>query len=289
MQQTTHKLHRLTEKTSVAAVVLGLTLGIPFTPGAHAQELLTNGGFETGNLNGWKVVDAPGSTTPGSFLIGNNTPDANFNPATPSTPLEHFPSVGAKSGNYYAVSDSAGPGAHALLQNFTLAPNPRSVIFSFDMFVNDWNGAGVLNADLVLDPNQQDGMGNLIPTQFVSVDLLAGNAADLTDDVGLINNFYLGEDGYSATALPNGYEHFQYDITGLVANGGMYRVRFAEVDNQFTINAGIDNMSVYAVPANVPEPGNMAMGLALFGGCLTLTRNRRRNLENRLVTQAAGE
>jgi hypothetical protein len=286
----THRSHKR-NLTALAALTLGLTIGTPFTASVQAQQLIVNGGFETGNFTGWTVVDAPGSAVPGAFMIGNNTPDPNLMPSTPSTPLEHFPSAGAAGGNYYAVTDSSGPGAHALLQNFTLAPDAKSVLFSFDMFINDWNGAGALNADDVLNPNPLDGNGNLIPTQFVSVDLLSGNAADLTDDVGLIDNLYLGEDGFSATALPNGYEHFQYDLTNFVQAGGTYRIRFAEVDNQFTINAGIDNVSLVA--SAVPEPGSVALGATLCSGLLILAsrrlRKRHREAERRLIAHLAGE
>jgi hypothetical protein len=162
---------------------------------------------------------------------------------------------------------------------------------TFDMAINDWYGAGALNADDRLDPNQLDGQNNLIPTQFVSVDLLAGDAADLTDDVGLLDNLYLGETGFSATALPNGYEQFQYDITSFVSGGGTYRIRFAEVDNQFTINAAIDNVSVFqtVAPTAVPEPGNVALGIALLGGGILLARRRVRQMNYRLIAAVAGE
>jgi len=263
----------------IAALTLGLFSAFLLPCAAQAQELILNGGFETGDFTGWEVRDFPGSASPGSFFLGNNTLDHTLTPATPSTPLNAFPSVGASQGNFYAVSDSSGPGAHALIQNFTLAPHPTNAVLSFDMFLNDWNGAGALNADGNLNPFQADGAGNTIPTQFATVDLLSGTASDFTDDVGLLNNFYLGENGFSATALPNGYEHFQYDITSLVSAGGTYRLRFGEVDNQFTLNQGIDNVSVFVTPsavANTPEPGIAALAFGMTTGALSLIRKRKR-------------
>jgi len=256
-------------------LTLGLILGVTLAHPAQGQELIFNGGFETGTLAGWTAVDAPGSATPGGFVIGTNAPDFNFTPPIASTPIGEFPSVGAKSGDFYAVSDSTGLGAHVLLQNFTVAPNPKQVVLSYDMFLNDWNGAGALNANGVFSPSQTNLAGKVIPTQFAAVDLLAGSAADLTSDVGILNNFYLGEDGFSATALPNGYAHFSYDITGLVQGGGTYRIRFGEVDNQFTLNQGIDNVSILATPAATPEPGSLALFIALTGsGAGFLARRR---------------
>lgn len=258
----------------VAALTLGLFSGLLFPHSAHAQELIANGGFETGDFTGWLVRDLPGSAVPGSYFIGNNNLDFNINPPTPSTPLTQLPSVGANSGKYYAVSDSVGPGAHVLIQNFTLAPNPKSVILSFAMFINDWNGTGALNAGGRLDPFQKDGAGSIIPTQFATVDLLSGSASDFTEDVGVLNVFYLGEDGFNAANLPNPYQNFQYDITDLVRAGGTFRLRFGEVDNQFTLNQGIDDVSVHVV--SVPEPGFAALTIGLVTGALALARPRKR-------------
>ena len=277
-----NQMSRWGAQAALMATMAAGTLGV--RP-VHAQELLVNGGFETGTLTGWTLADAPGSITPGSFVIGNNTPDTNLTPPAPSTPLEHFASAGAGGGDFYAVSDSAGAGAHALLQNFTLAPNPQKVIFSFDMFVNDWNGAGALNADDVFNPNQMDAMGALIPTQFASVDLLAGNAAALTSNAGLLDNLYLGETGFTAAGLPNGYQHFAFDITNFVRAGGTYRIRFGETDNQFTLSQGVDNVSVFATPAPVPEPGIVTLFIGLTGtGAGFLMRRRARTPEYRKDT-----
>ncbi len=160
-----------------------------------------------------------------------------------------------------------------------LRPTHKQVIFSFDMFVNDWNGAGALNADDVLSPNQTDAMGTLIPTQFASVDLLAGNAADLTTDIGLLDNLYLGETGFTAVGLPNGYQRFSFDITNFVQAGGTYRIRFGETDNQFTLNQGVDNVSVFATLAPVPEPGIATLFIGLAGtGAGFLMRRRARSI-----------
>jgi len=234
---------------------LTMIIGIIAAP-AYAQQLITNGGFEAGSFAGWTIDNSADSATPGGFYIGNNVSDPALMPHSPSTPLEEFPSVGAASGNYYAVSDDSGPGAHVLLQNFNVSPDPRNVILTFDMFVNDWNGAGALNADDVFDPNQLNGMGSLIPTQFASVDLLAGTASDLTSDLGLLDNLYLGETGFSETGLPNAYQQFSFNITSFVQAGGTYRIRFGDVDNQFTINQGVDNVSIIETPmvSGVPEP-----------------------------------
>ncbi len=234
-------------------------------PHAHAQDaLLTNGSFETGNLSGWTTA----ASGDGSFQLGTTANDGSGHYLTPGT--QSF-SVGPKSGFYYAVSDgsspdNAGPGAHALLQSFTLSGAASHVLLSFDMFVNDYNGAGALNVGGALDPTQAT------PTQYARVDILKGTASALSTDVSdILVNLYAGED---AGNPPNAYTHYQFDLTSFLPTGSTYQVRFAEVDNQFVLNQGVDNVSLTAI---TPEPGTLGLllGLTAFGGLLK-TRLRRK-------------
>src|SRR5271155_142622 len=92
---------------------------------AQANEVLTNGGFETGNFAGWTVSNA--GTAPDSFFVTNQT----------TTPENGNPTVGPASGNWYAVTDQQAPGTHVITQSFTALANTDYVL-SFDMFVNDY-------------------------------------------------------------------------------------------------------------------------------------------------------
>lgn len=240
---------------------------------SHAQtkELLVNGGFETGDLTGWTAADLAGSYSPGSFVIGNNTLDNTLTPPSPSTPISQLPTVGSASGSYYAVSDSLGPGTHALIQNFTVPVDSTGATLAFRMFVNDWYGAGALNANGPLDHNQLDSHGNPVPTQFARVDLLAGNASDFDTGAGVLKTFYLGED---AGNVPNAYTSYQFDISSLVADGSSYRLRFAEVDNQFTINQGVDNVSITADVAAIPECQPVILLVTGLAGIMVVRKKR---------------
>jgi hypothetical protein len=122
-------------KLSVAAAgTVFLTLGMLTTGTARAVQLITNGGFETGDFTGWNVSIQPGSgSLPGSFFIDD---------ADGFTPVSGQPTVGPASGSFYAVTDQDNPGAYALKQTFTVPGAASSVILSYDMFVNDWSGAG---------------------------------------------------------------------------------------------------------------------------------------------------
>ncbi|MFM2025585.1 MAG: hypothetical protein RLZZ339_298 [Cyanobacteriota bacterium] len=232
----------------VAAGTVFVTLGILTTGTAHAAELITNGGFETG-FTGWNVSIQPGSNSTSGFFID----DANG-----STPFSGQATVGPASGSFYAVSDQGGPGAYALTQTFIVPGAASSVILSYDMFVNDWSGLGP-----IVNPSGLDYTS--IPNQHARVDILVAGANPFsTNPADIVGNFYLGNDPFASN--PNPYTSYSFDITSLVGAGGSYILRFAEVDNQFFFNQGVDNVSIDFTPlaTPVPEPASV-LGLLAIG------------------------
>jgi cysteine-rich repeat protein len=191
-------------------------------------DLILNGNFESGAFAPWVRSNA-GS---GTFLIA--TPGAN-------APLSGFATQGnAGGGSFYAIADTDGPGAHALAQTFTVPWNATSVVLSFEMFVNDWSGVGP-----IVHPNGLD--FNATPNQHARVDLLAAGSGAFDTGTTVVANLYLNVDPGSS---PHTYTPYTFDLTGVAAPGGSYVLRFAEVDNQFYQNLGVDNVHVVAL---VPE------------------------------------
>ena len=118
-----------THDTSRFALALGLTLASGWAVAAPV-ELISNGGFETGNFTGWTATSQTGSL--GALFIDN---------ADGLTTDSGHPTVGSATGLFYAVTDQLGGGAYSLEQSFTVALGTTSVWLSFDMFMNNWAGS----------------------------------------------------------------------------------------------------------------------------------------------------
>ncbi len=198
---------------------------------AVSTELITNGGFETGDFTGWTKTDQAGGV--GTTFIGTGN----------STPLSGHPSAGPHGGTKYAVTDtttspgSPGSGTHVLIQPFTVPPNALVVGLSFSLFANDYDGGPIVNPA---------GLNyTALPNQHVRVDLLSSTATPFDTGTGVLRTFYIGVDPHTN---PNPFRNYRFNITDLARDGGTFQIRFAEVDNQFFLNMGVDDVSVLYQP-----------------------------------------
>jgi hypothetical protein len=232
------------EKLALAAVLAGAACQ------AQATELITNGGFETGDFTAWGVTVLPSSN-------GNLTVESGS-----AGPLSALVNAGPSAGSFFALTDQSGPGTYVLTQGFSVAPGTTAVTLKFDLFANNYAGS------TIVDPIGLDHTGPA--NQHVRVDLLTGAASAVDTGGGVIANFYLGAD---AGSNPNPWTSYTIDLTGLAPVGGSYQIRFAEVDNQGFFNMGVDNVSIAAVP----EPQAYLMmiaGLGLLAGAAGASRRR---------------
>src|SRR5215471_8189063 len=214
-------------------------VGLSTTQSAKAAQLITNGNFETGNFAGWTEFDQAGGS--GSFFISN--PGAN-------TPLNGFSTAANPSGgHFYAVTDQFGPGCHVLLQSFTIPNGASNVVLSFQMFVNNYFGAPPIVNPAGLDYTA-------FPNEHGRVDILTSSATPFDTGAGVVENLYLGSD---AGPNPHGYITYAFNLSNLAP--GTYQLRFAEVDNQFFFNQGVDNVSITA-----PDSGStvVLLGAAMI-------------------------
>ncbi len=156
-----------------------------------------------------------------------------------------------------------------LYQDFTVSTAASQFVLSFDLFVGNRGGqfATPSPADLDFGINEAN--------QQVRVDILkafAGPFSVAASDV--LSALYQSNAGDPLVA---GYTKYSFDITALVnANlGETLRLRFAETDNLSPLQAGVDNVTLEAVP----EPTSLVM---LASGCLLgMEKIRRRRVDLR--------
>jgi hypothetical protein len=241
MKSSSIKIRRL-------AVVAALSMA---AYGAHASaNLLTNGGFETGDYTGWSLNTQDGSGGALSIVANNGG----------TSPLSGFGyAANATGGNWFSITDQAGPGSYALTQSFTLA-KATTVTISFQTFANNQASTTLANGrDYSSSPNQN-----------AEVDLLLGGADAFTNASADIVATLYGP-GADTAGNPNPWSTF---TSTLALAAGTYQLRFAETDNQFFFQQGVDNVSV--TTSAVPEPGSTMLMLAGLGAVATIARRRQR-------------
>lgn len=233
---------KINKNASIAIIVSLATL----TGTARAQDLIVNGGFETG-FSGWTRVDQLGSD--GTFQVQSGV----------TSPVNGFAVASPRQGGFAAMTDSVGPGAHALYQDFAVPLSVPTATLRFSIFVN--NGATAFSTPASLD------WATPTLNQQARVDITTTGADPFSVAPGdVLQNVFQTIVG---SPLVTGYNDFTIDITALLSAhaGETLRLRFAETDNVNFFNFGVD-----AVSLTVPAPSVLAL---LGVGCLGAARRRR--------------
>ena len=245
--------------TSFRARVLWIAVVIVCvaTGNAQAANVVNNGGFESG-LSGWTRADQLGSD--GTFAIQTGTASPVNGDTVPAPP----------EGLRAAMSDAQGPGSHVLYQDIVIPAVVPSATLSFDVFVGN-------RADAFRTPSTLD-FSTPALNQQARVDILAGGTDPFTV-AGLQNAFQT----MVGDPLVSGYTHHTLDVTSLL-NAHLsqtLRLRFAEVDNVFTFQLGVDNVALdVGASQTVPEPASWV--LMVTAGLALAWRQRRRGASRRI-------
>lgn len=242
--------------TTFRLLALAAIATLSLTTSVASAQIVANGGFESG-FSGWTVLNQLGSD--GTFFIQSGT----------SSPVSGAVVPAPTGGIQAAMSDASGPGTHVLYQDFVVPMLPiAGGSLKFDVFIG--NRATAFFKPATLD------FSTPALNQQARVDILAVTADPFsvaTADV-LFNAFQTNP----GDPLVSGYTTISADIGSLlVAHAGeTLRLRFAEVDNVFGFQMGLDNVAVA-----VPEPSSVILcGI----GCLLGWRRCRRR-KNTLPTQ----
>jgi hypothetical protein len=228
------------------AIVSFLTAGT-----AQATPLILNGGFESGFLS-WTRVNQLGSD--GNFLLQSGTASPTNLDAVPAPP----------GGTFAAMTDALGPGSHVLYQDFAVTGTAATL--SFSLFIGN-------RAPLFATPASLD-FSTPALNQQARVDILkAGTDPFSVSASDVLLSLYQTHVGDS---LVSGYTTQNFNLNSLFSanQGQTLRLRFAETDNVFTFQLGVDNVSLETPSAAVPEFSSL-MSLTLGTILLVLIRMRR--------------
>ena len=235
--------------STLAAVALGLAATSP----VHAIPVIANGGFEAG-LTSWTKSDQLGSE--GTFLNQSGT----------SSPVNLDPVPPPPEGTMAAMTDAQGPGSHVLYQDFVATADAAALRFA--LFIGNRASDFFTPTPASLD------FSTPALNQQARVDILKNTADPFSvAATDVLLNLYQTKAG---DPLISGYNTITTDISPLLAAhvGETLRLRFAETDNVFTFQMGVDNVRIDPIP----EPTSTLLfgtALALLVGCRVCTRSRR--------------
>jgi hypothetical protein len=198
--------------------ILGLGVAaIPALPSVSTAATIVNGGFETGTLAGWTVVDLSGGS--GDWFVYTGT----------SSPLNGFAIAAPPEGTYAATTDQIAPGAYVLYQDVALEAN-FSHTLSFYAYYENQAQTFVTPTSLEFRVrNQQYRVDILKPTTPVT-SLAPGDvlATAFRTNVG---------DPLTLAPTP-----VSIDLSSF--RGTTVRIRFAEVSSLDNFPASVDKVAV---------------------------------------------
>jgi hypothetical protein len=164
------------------------------------------------------------------------------------------------------MTDQQGPGSHVLYQDFLVDAGSGPRFLKFSLFLNS-------GAEFVT-PGTLD-FATAALNQQARVDIMT-TSANLFSVAGgdVLQNLFQTQPG---DPLTSGYTTYTIDVTSLLTAhvGQTLRLRFAEADNVFFMNFGVDDVAFVDRPSSdvVPEPSSLAL---VWGGLLPLLALRLR-------------
>jgi hypothetical protein len=230
-------------RAGLLSVVVVFALCAWLLAGVASAELVTNGGFETGDFTGWHVQDQ--SMSAGTWFTYSGT----------SSPRSAHPIPAPPQGSQAAIYDQNESGSSVLYQDVTL---PAGTTDKLSMYVYYTSYTALLSAatlDYHSVGNQQFRIDVISPsaplTSLAPSDILATVFATQTG----------GPTSMAPTVMTADLSAFA---------GQTVRLRVAAVENSNYLNAGVDAVSIVASPSVATQP---ATAVSLTGATLNGTVN----------------
>lgn len=202
-------------------VTFFLVLPFCFAINSYSQELVTNGGFESGNSNGWSVsADGPGDNTCSYYVYsGDKIPGSGNSVEVPPV------------GNFAASSDSIDPPCTSAISQEIAVPAGAKVSCSLIYYYNNTggefiNGPGLDSSD-VNTANQQ-----------ARIDIMAENSGTFGTGNGVLKNLFQTKPG---DAFIVDYTTLNFSLTEYA--GTTVIIRSAQASNRGDFLFAIDAVS----------------------------------------------
>jgi hypothetical protein len=189
----------------------------------------------------------------GNFLLQTGTVSPTNGDPVPAPP----------GGSVAAMTDAFGPGSHVLYQDFVVPTG--SAHLSFSLFIGN-------RANSFFTPASLD-FSTPALNQQARVDILkAGTDPFSVAASDVLLNVYQTHVG---DPIVSGYNTLNFDLSSLFSanTGQTLRLRFAETDNVFSQQLGVDNVSLET--SAVPEPSSLLLSATGLAGLVAICRRHR--------------
>jgi len=201
-----------------ALLAATMMLALVAASGAAFAAAVPNGGFEAGDLGGWKRANQQGGGGNWFAYMGTTSPETGSAIAAPPH------------GDFAATSDQSNPGSHVLYRDVKLKPRMRHEL-SFRLYYEN-------TAPSFATPNTLSFKAG--DNQQYRVDVLRPSAGLFSVKRGdVLATVFRTEVGDPTTLAPTPVTH---NLTPFA--GKTVRLRFAEVDNLANFRASVDEVKV---------------------------------------------